>query len=124
MHAVTRQGIEENGQCRRQRLTFTGEHLGNFTLMQNCAAKKLHIEVHHIPHRFIAAGHPMIMIYSLIANNIHKIMRSSQFAIKISGRHLDVFVVRKAFCRTFHNGKSFGSDQIQLLLVYIQHLFF
>ena len=123
MYTIARQCVEEHGQCGRQRLTFTGEHLGDFALMQNRATKKLHIEVHHIPYRFITASHPMIVVHSFVAYDIHEIVRGSQFPVEICSRHLYVFVVSKALRRAFYDSKSLGSGQIQLLLINIQHLF-
>ncbi len=67
VHALSRQGVQIGGQCHHQRLSFTGTHLRDASLMENNAADELYLEVFHVqhapgglPHRGIGLGEQVV----------------------------------------------------------------
>jgi hypothetical protein len=54
------QGVEIGGEDGNKGFTFTGLHLGDFTLVQNDGAKQLYIVGNHVPFNFIAGHHPLL----------------------------------------------------------------
>ena len=122
MHTVTRQGVEKHRQRSHKRLSFTGCHLGNLALMQHRASDELHIVVHHVPHRFVATGHPMIDIDGFIALHVHKIMAfCGQVAVHLRGGDLDGLILGEAACRLFHDGEHLGQGLVELVLQHIEN---
>ena len=57
MHALARQRIEVDRQCRRQRFALARAHLGYFSIVQGHTAQKLHIKMPHFHDAFGALPH-------------------------------------------------------------------
>ena len=123
MHAVARQGVQEHRQGGHQRLTLARGHLGDFALVQDNAAEKLHVIVYHVPHRVISAGHPMVVVAGRVALDVHEIEPGRQLAVEIVGRDAHLFVGGKTLGRGLHDGEHHGQDLVQGLLVTFQHVF-
>ncbi len=67
MHAAARERAEEHGEGGHEGLAFTCGHLGDFALSQDDAADELHVVVRHVPLEVVAAGHPVVLPYGLVA---------------------------------------------------------
>ena len=124
MHTVASQGVQENGQRGHQRLTFTGSHLGNLSLMQHDTTEKLHIVVNHVPHRVIASGCPMIVVTSRAALDFHEIILGGQFAVEIICRDMHFLVRGETLGCGFHDGEYHRHHFVQDLFVTLQHFLF
>ena len=122
MDAVAREGVEEDRQGGRQRLSFAGKHLGNFSLMQDGSTKQLDVEVNHVPLGVVATCYPMVVIDGLLAVDVHEIVPCGQLAVEIVCRHLDRLVLCEEFCRALYDGKYLGAHFVECLLETLQHI--
>ena len=124
MHAVARKGVKEYRQRSHQRLTFTGSHLGNFSLMQHHATNQLHVVVYHVPHHFVTTGHPVVHIDGFIALDVDEIVVHGQATVKVVGRHLDGRIVAEPAGGLLHDGKNLGKRLVEYLFNLFQNLLF
>ncbi|MPM57033.1 hypothetical protein SDC9_103851 [bioreactor metagenome] len=74
VNSPVRKGIKKYRQGCYQCFSFTRCHFGNFTLVQHYTSKQLHIVVHHVPGYFVTPGNPVILIDSLIAFDMYKVV--------------------------------------------------
>ena len=124
VHAVAREGVEEHGEGGHERLSFARCHFGDFALMQHHAAEELHVVVHHVPFRVVAAGNPMVLVDSLVALDAHKVLRGGEFAVEVGGGHGDFLVLREAACRFLHDGEGIRQCGVEGFLVTLEHFLF
>ena len=122
MYTVARECVEENGERGHQRLTFTRGHFRNLSLRQHHAAEQLHIVVDHVPLQVVAAGHPMVLVDSLVAFDMYKVVRCGQFAVEVGSRHFEEIVFGQASSRFLHDGESVGQCVRQRFLHAVEHL--
>ena len=122
MHAVSSEGIEEDGQGGGKGLALTGEHLGNLALVQDGTAEQLHVEVHHGPLHVVASGNPMVVVDGGVALYVHKVVLGGQFAVKVGCLHLDVGIVGKAVGSALYDGKDLCTHLVQSLLQDFQNI--
>ena len=123
MHTVAGQAIEEDGQGGHQGFTFTSRHLGNLTLMQDDTTDELYVIVYHIPLHVVTTGNPVIGVYGLVAVDGDKVLTlGSQVAVELSGGYGDGFVLGKASCCRFHDGKHGGEHLVELVLEDVENL--
>ncbi len=92
VNTVSCKCVEEHRQGSYKRFTFTRRHLGNLSLMQNGTTEELYVVVNHIPLLVVAAGNPVVMIYRLVAVDIHKVVLYCKFPVEIVSRNNDVLV--------------------------------
>ena len=126
VHTLVRQSIEEDWQCSHQRLTFTRSHLGYLTFVQNDTTNQLHIIMHHIPHHFVSACGPRVVIDGFITVYFYKVKTcvGCQIAIHLRSGHYHGFVLSEATSSTFHHSESVRQNIHQFFVIDIQHLFF
>ena len=122
MHAVARQGVEEHRQGGHQCLAFTRGHLGDFALVQDDAAKELHVVVYHVPHRVVSAGHPMVVVTCRVALDFHEVESGGQFAVEVVGRDADLLVRGKTLGSGLHDGEHHGEHFVERHLVALEHV--
>ena len=116
MYAFARQGVQVNGQGSHQRLSLTGGHLGDLTLVQDHAADQLHVVMHHVPRNGLPGRIPRIAPKRTIAFDRHIGMGSGQLPVKGLGRYLQYGIFRKAARRFLDHGKSLGKDLVEDIL--------
>ena len=125
VHTVTGQSIQEYRQSSHQRLTLTGCHFCNLTLMQNDTTKQLHIIVHHSPCHIVTTGKPMVLPNSFIAFDTHKVFSlRSQVTVELSSSHFDFRILRESAGCIFYDGKSLRKHIIQCFFILFKHFFF
>ena len=122
VNTITRQGIEEDGEGSHQRLTFTGSHLGNLTLVQYDTAEELYIVVYHLPFQVVAASRPVVMIDGLVAIDGDKVFLGvgSQFAVEIGSRHNGLLVLGEAASRLLHDAEHLGHHLVEGYLIDVE----
>ena len=100
VNAFVREGIEVNGQCGNERLTFTGSHLGYLTLVQYNTTDELNVVVNHVPCNLVSSGSPVVMVQGFVAVYINKVeaLVSSEVAVHVVGCDDDVLAFSKAAC--------------------------
>ena len=113
VHAVSGEGVEENGKGRDERLTFTRCHLGDFSLMQYSTANQLYVIVNHVPLHVIAAGYPVVLVDGLVAFDAHEVACGGQFAVEIIGSDNEFFVLGEAACSILDNGEGDGLHLVE-----------
>ena len=126
MHAFSGQRIQEDREGSDQGLTLAGRHLGNAATLllvrlqaavQDDTADELHVVMDHVPGDFVAAGNPMVVPDSLVALDAHEVTSGCrQVTVKVSGRHLDAFLLGKTTGRGLDDGEGLRQDLIQALL--------
>ena len=124
VHTIARQSIQEDRQSSRQSFTLTSKHLSNLALMQHRTAKKLHIKMHHVPQRRVAASHPLVVIHSRVTINIDKIMLGSQLTVKIRSLHTNISILRKTLRRTLDDSKDLSPHLVEHHLKLVKHILF
>ena len=122
MNTISGKCVEEDRERSHKGLTFTRCHLCNLTLMQYSTTEELDIIMDHVPKRLIATGYPMIMVDSLVAFNIHKIVAGRQFTVKVCSRDLNILVVGEALSHGFHDGEGHRTDLIEYFLIFLKDL--
>ena len=122
VYAVTCKCIEEDGECGGEGLTFTREHLGNLALMQNGATEELDVEVNHVPLQVVATCYPVIVVDSLVAFDVNKVMRCGKVAVEVVCCDLDVFVCCKELCGSLYDGEYFSAFPVKSLLEGFEHV--
>ena len=124
VYAVSCQGVEEHRQGSNKCLSLTGSHFGNFPFVQNDTAEQLYIVVYHIPNGLVTACLPMVVVYGVVAVNLHKVELGSQLAVEVVCCNCDFFVFGKAACAVLYYGKSLGQSLVKCFVEFFEHLFF
>ncbi len=121
MHAIACQGVEENRQCRHERLALARRHLRDFALMERNSAEDLHVVMDHVPLDFVAARSPFVVVDSLVAVDRDEIIGGvgSQFAVEVSGGYDGLLVLCEAPCGIFYNGESDGHHLVEHLFIFV-----
>ncbi len=132
MHALARKGIQEHRQRGHKGLTLARGHLGNVIghflavyhhAVEHLSAYELNVIMHHVPLHEVAAGHPFVLIDSLVAVYSHKILAPGcQLAVGIGGGHLDSVIFLETARRLLYHGKHLGQGRIQLLRIKLEIL--
>ena len=123
VNTVTCQCVEEYRTGCYQCLTLTSRHLGNLTLMKHDTTEELYIIVDHLPLEVVAACSPMVVVYSLIAVNGHKVLAwiCCEFAVEICSCY-NCFLV---FCETagciLYNAENNWEYLIQSNFVFLEN---
>ena len=116
MHALFCEGVEEYGERRHEGLSFARRHLGDLAFVEHHAAEQLYVVVDHVPLHVIAAGHPVIGVYGLVALDGYEILGGGQIAVEIVGRDHYRLVLGEAARRVLHDGERFGQYFVEFLL--------
>ena len=125
MNTITCKCIQEHREGSHKGLTFTSDHLGNLTLMENDTSKQLYIVVYHLPFQVITSCCPVVMIYGLVSIDGDKVLFriSGQFSIKVCGCDDRLFVLCETSCCLFYDSKHLGHHLIKCFLIDVKHLF-
>ena len=116
VHALFCEGVEEYGERRHEGLSFARRHLGDLAFVEHNAAEQLYVVVDHVPLHVIAAGHPVIGVYGLVALDGYEILGGGQIAVEIVGRDHYRLVLGEAARRVLHDGERFGQYFVEFLL--------
>ena len=121
--AISCQGIKEHGEGSDERLTFTGSHLGNLSLVQHDAAEELYVVVYHFPLQVIAAGRPVVVVDGLVAVDGDEVLArvGSQFAVEVGGCDDGLLVLGKAAGGILDDGKHLRHHLVEGVLVDVKH---
>ncbi len=131
VHSLACEGVQEHGQRRHQGLTLAGGHLRDVVrhlvavhhAVEHHAADQLHVVVHHVPFHQVAAGHPLVAVYGLVALDGDEVLAlGRQFAVGIGGCHLDGLVLGETACSLLDHGEYFGQRLVQVLGVVGEHV--
>ena len=112
MHAVAREGVEEDGEGGYERFTLTCGHFGNFALMEHDAAEELHVVVHHVPLHVVAAGNPVVLV------------GGGELAVEVGGGDGDFGVFGEAAGCVLDNGEDVGEHLGEGFVHAVEHLRF
>ncbi len=120
--AAARERAEKHGECGHESLTLAGGHLGDFALMKHDAADELHAIVHHVPGDFVAAGHPVVFPYGVVAVDGDEIFAlCGELAVELSGFDGDCLVGSKAGGCLAHYCKHHGQVVVETLFDGVEH---
>ena len=124
MYAFAGKGVEKDGQCSYERLSFTGSHFGNLSFVQHDTAEELDVVVHHVPFHLVASGYPMVLIDRLVAFDAYEVMAGRQVTIEIRRCDRNLFVLHETTRRILDDGKGFGQHLFQHFFILIGNLLF
>ena len=116
VHAFACKCVQKYRQGCDQCLSLTGRHLRDFTFVEGDAADQLNVVMHHVPGDFVAAGHPLVVVDSLVAVDGHEVVVCGEVAVEVVGFHNDFRVLGKAAGRRLDDCKSLGKYLVQGLL--------
>ena len=116
--------IEEHGERGDEGLSFTGGHLGDLSLVEDHAAEELDVVVDHVPFKVVSAGHPVVLVDSLVAFDAHEVVLGGQFTVEVVGGHYDLFVFGKAACCVLDDGERVRQGLVECNFVAFEHFLF
>ena len=92
--------------------------------MQYRTSKELNVKVYHIPQQVVTTGNPVIMIKSLVAIDLHKIMCCSQLTVEIVSSNLyhPILCMSQTLSSTLDDGKNLGTSLIKGFLKDFKHI--
>ena len=123
VNALAGKRIKKDRERSHQSLSLSCSHLRYHTLMQNNTANKLHIVVHHIPGNQIAACHPLILPYRILALYGNNILGRGKRPVPIHClNHNPRILLESAGCR-LHNCKCLRKHLHKHLLQHCIYLF-
>ena len=115
VNAFSGQRIEEDGQCRHQRLSFPGLHFRHLASVQRRTTDQLHIVMDHVPFDFGSCGHPSVAPNRLVAIDVHTAAFGSNVPVPIVRRDGQLTVLSQASGGFLHQCKGFCHDAFQNL---------
>ena len=125
MNAATGERAQEHGERGHESLTLAGGHFGDFAFIEDLAADHLHIVVNHVPGDFVAAGHPVVAVDSLVAVDGHKVVAASgQVSVQFGSRDDDFGIVGETACGVAHCRKGHRQMLVEFLLQYFLDFLF
>ena len=77
VHPIAREGIEEDWECRYQRLPFPCGHFGDLPLVEYRTPKELYIIVYHIPEDLITTSDPVVLVDGGVSLDAYEVMREA-----------------------------------------------
>ena len=123
MHSVAGKRVEEHRQCRYERLSLTGRHLGYLSLMQRDTSEELHVVVHHFPFQVVSSGCPVVVVYRLVTVYCDEVLFrvGGKLAVEVCGSDNGLLVLSEAACRILHDAECHGHHLVESFLIYLQH---
>ena len=116
VHSLAGKRIQEHGKSRHEGLSLTGGHLGDLALMQGDASDQLHVIMDHVPMYLVASGHPVIVVYGLVAVDLHEIVVDGEGAVEVVRLDHDGLVLLEAAGRRLDYRERFGKYLIEACL--------
>ena len=110
---ITREGVEEDGECSDEGLTFPRSHLGDLTLVQDGTSEELHVVVHHIPGDLIATSEPVVLIDSHIILDADEVVADAEVAVEVRSLDADLGVLCEAATRALDDSEGLGVDFVE-----------
>ena len=122
MHAFACECVEEYRQGSHEGLTFTGSHLGDFSLVEYYAAEELNIVVAHVPFDGVAASHPTVLVYGFVLFYCDEVFAfGCELAVEVCRCYSDCLVLHEASRSVFHYGEYLRKNLFELNLVLFQN---
>ena len=90
--------------------------------MKNNATKQLNVVVNHVPSQVVSAGKPVVMIDSLVAVNLDKILCCCQLAVVVGCCNLYSLVLGKAARSILNDCIYFRKNLSQAFLKFVENL--
>ena len=114
MYAPACQCIEEHRECGNECLAFAGGHLCNPALVERDAADELHVIMHHVPFQHIAASHPCVGVYSLVAFYCDVVETGGEFAVHVGGGNFHCLIFGETACCILYDCESLWQHFVEL----------
>ena len=125
MDTLACQRVQEDRKCCDKGLTLSGRHLGDTSHLllvgldasvEDYSSDQLDVVMDHVPGYLVSAGHPVIVVDSLLSVDGHKVMVDAEILIHLGSLNLNGFVLLEPPGRGLHYCESLRKDLIQDLL--------